>query len=98
MTDEQTANVYRARHIKTGNIHYLVGSYSHEEGRYYCPADHRAKRQGLDTVFGNYSYCPKYATKAAAESQAKQRYGYAKIVNAGHDSPGNLGDDYETIR
>lgn len=89
----KATNVWRAVHSKTGKLHYVVGYYDEEDGRYRRPLTSRERRYnpfGL-SVFGNFAYCCHRISEQSARARARKLFGYSKIDNA----YGNLGSDYE---
>ena len=86
-------NVWRARHIKSGKIHFIVGLY--EGGRYYRPLTRPERRLNPagSSWYGPFGYGGFYTKESAARRAAINFYGYSRIG----DAFGNLTSAYEPI-
>ena len=86
-------NVWRARHIESGKIHFIVGIY--EGGRYCRPLTRPERRLNPagSSWYGPFGYGGHYVHEPAARRAALNFYGYSRIGNA----YGNLTSAYEPI-
>lgn len=75
------ANVWRARHPRSGKIVYCVGLYN--DGHYTAPnSDTIYRMSGCSAWYGPFGYGNRYHHEHTARGQARRWYGYSRIENA----------------
>ena len=98
--NNRTCNVYRAKHIDTGEVHFFVGTYDMVSRKYYPAEPHRPKGvigeltniEGFDT-FAEAVRHKGYVDYGIASQHAKLRYGYSRIIEGGWSK--SLGGSYK---